>query len=406
MSVKNYRLCIILIVLLCCTQLSGTPIYSVQGYIHSSPWFYEPIYEMNCISFSTVWILGIDLGRISLGLAFLSDYVSFQGEKEGETLKGAWFNAGSTFEFTLAILPRLDLVIGAGGVWNQESANFNDFGWLSNGRPGIEITAAPLFTVSEFLELAITNRLDLFFPGEDEGINTQYFTGLRAYIHPGPAWLRLYSEVNAFYWSYNSEILPQEFSSWVFQARVGAAVTFNHLFQKKEDSDTNRIIISEETDSKDTLETDQEEDRDEIIIPDETDGSDESENGREQEKDDIITSDPDLLKLKNAQPGDEIKFYTIQFTNEALTPASIPLIEGMAGILRDNESLVISITGYSEFLMDPRKELELSKTRAAVIKEFLMTQGVKEEHIRLNPIGNIMMPEEKTYIGITVIRAR
>jgi outer membrane protein OmpA-like peptidoglycan-associated protein len=182
--------------------------------------------------------------------------------------------------------------------------------------------------------------------------------------------------VSVFYWTYNNEILSLEFSSLLFQVRVGASVTFGHSSQDTEDNNNNNNGI---------------------IIPLNTDGTDESEEDQEE----VFISNPDILRLKNAHPGDEFDFFSIYFDNELLAPASIPILEEMAIILQENEFLIISITGYSEFLMDPQKELELSKTRARIIKNYLQSKGVKKEQIQLNPMGNIIM--EKPYIGITVI---
>ena len=75
--------------------ISG-PLYSeidlsLNGEVQLAPWFYEPIYQLSGTSFSTAWIFGVMIDRFTPGLDLFLDYVSFDGNKEGAYLKGAFF---------------------------------------------------------------------------------------------------------------------------------------------------------------------------------------------------------------------------------------------------------------------------------------------------------------------------
>ncbi|MBN2444044.1 MAG: OmpA family protein [Spirochaetales bacterium] len=360
--------------------------YTLEGKVQTAPWFYETIYKMDCISFSTMWMAGIQLDWFTIGLDMYSDYVSLNGKEEGNSFKGSWFNVGGAVATRYEITSRIECEFHAGTIWKQSSFDFTDSGWLGRGLLGLEIIASSNITITSFLSLEIINKLDLFFSQDSSIDDMNYTFGVRTYINPGLQWLKVYGELDAFYWNYKSEILPDGLSSWMFQIQMGVSLKIDknvkeNVITVKESDETVKILTDETTESSPPL-------------PDDKDP--EIDNPEKQ------YSDPGLTQLKNSKAGDKILFYSIQFDNESLLNESLPVLDGIAEILLENETLVISVQGYATFMQDPLKELELSKTRAIVIKNYLVTSGVEEARVIQNPMGNIITDKD-TYILINVI---
>ncbi|MBN2534134.1 MAG: OmpA family protein [Spirochaetales bacterium] len=363
--------------------------FCLQGEIQTSPWFYEPMFEMDGISFSTAWMAGIRIARFTAGLDIFGEYMNLNGNKESLLFKGAWLDLGCMLTAMYDVTSWLMLKLSAGFVWNQSSFDFNNSGWLGRGIPGFALLFNSMFYLTGFLSLEIVNRLDLLFSQNELMEDIFYTAGARIHINPGLEPFRFYLEFDASYWNYTSEIMPGGVKSWMFRGQAGLIVNFGKKSTGPVHEDTttnNDIIIDTQEETEVPIDT----------ITDQNEHAGE-ENDRER------YDDPYLDKLEKSKAGDSILFYTILFNNEELTPESLPILDGMAEILNHNDTLVISIRGYSEFMQNPQRELELCKIRARKIYDYLIARGVNNSHVRQNPIGNIII-EEKKYITIDVIQ--
>jgi outer membrane protein OmpA-like peptidoglycan-associated protein len=382
---------------------------SLQGEIQTSPWFYEPVYKMEGISFSTSWMMAITIQRFTAGLGIFSDYVSLNGKKEESLLKGAWFNLGCNAAALYEVSSWLLFSLHAGLFWNQSSFDFNNSGWLGRSLPGIELMFSTLISLTGNIDLEIINRFDLLLSQNELMEDIYYKLGARVHIDPGLRFFKVYLELDASYWDYKSDIMTDGVSSWVFLGQAGVFFRWGkkpaESIAETDRTDGDIIGQDEKTDpvvtfpdqAEDVEKQEKETDHVETV-------PDQHEITENREEDKIIPyTDPDLEALKNAEPGDSILFYSILFLNEDITEESLPVLNGMADILMKKESLVISIHGYSEFMQDPLKELELCKIRAKKIKDYLVSRGVKETQIRQHPVGNIIM-DKRYYTRIEVIK--
>ena len=354
MNRRRFIIILIIIIFSNFSVLSDTNIY-LQGEIQNSPWFYEPFYEMNCIRISTAWMLGVEFDWFTAGLDIFCNYVSLDGRKDSYLFKGALFNLGGNILTKYKLTTWMELSISAGFLWNQSSFDLNNSGWLGRSIPGFEIVAGSIFFFTDYLHLEILNRLDFLLYQN----NLSYTVGTRVYFYPGIHWLNLYAELDAFYWQYKSELLTEGVNTWMFQAQIGVSLYFNKKRAKSTSVDTG---INEKQ-----------------------------------------YIDPTLAQLHNSKAGETLLFYTILFNDEEINDKSLPVLDELAGILNENKSMVISISGYAEFILDPLKELELCKIRSHYIKKYLVTKGVKDIQIQLNPVGNIIT-DKKTYITIDVLK--
>lgn len=375
------RKVVFIFLILCCilvhTSAFSDIMYQMQGEIQTSPWFYEPVHQMNGISFSTMWMLGITINRFTTGLDVYSDYSSVHGIMESNLFKGAWFNLGCNLSFMYDFTSWWACKLSTGFLWNQSAFDYNNSGWLGRSLPGLELLFSSMFIITPDVHLEIVNRFDLFL-SQNEFLEDAYCKlGARVHINSGfLRSMRFFLECDAVYWSYKSEIITEGLKSWMFKGQAGVAFQFG----KKPAKDTyNEDIIT-----------------DTIVI-------DEQENDHETPNQDPYL-DPALEKLKNSKTGDTVIFYNILFHNEDIADESIPVLDGLAELLLENNKLVISVHGYSEFMQDPQKEFELCKIRAHKIKEYLVSKGVAETQILKHPVGNIMI-DKNYYIMIDVIKS-
>jgi OmpA-OmpF porin, OOP family len=70
-----------------------------------------------------------------------------------------------------------------------------------------------------------------------------------------------------------------------------------------------------------------------------------------------------------------------------IQPASLPEIERLADVLKDNPSVCIRIEGHTDNLGQPEDLLRLSEIRAKAIKDYLVQQGIAAERVEAKGFG-------------------
>ncbi|MBN1700146.1 MAG: hypothetical protein JW881_21725 [Spirochaetales bacterium] len=377
---------IILCVLSQYTIWSDIDLY-LEGDLQSAPWFYETQYELNGISFSTAWAGGIRFDWFSVGLDLTSEYVSFNSSRDTGQLIGAWLNTGSDIVTSFEMTSWLRLQAGAGVLWNNSSFNYDDSGWLGKSLFGIEFLLGSTFFLTGNLQLDVIERLQLFVTSSSVTENCANILGIRTTYNPGIPWLRIFAEIDALYWGYANEILPEAIQSWMVRGHIGLTINIGKQRGKTFLINNIRGDIPPVHPGTDSVEP-----------HDDSDINDNSGNDREGNH----INNPAVKKLIDASPGDTLNFYDIDFTDEKLSEQSLPLLNDIAAVLIDEPGLVVSISGYSELIMDPIRELELCKLRALAVKTYLIERGVPESQVQLNPVGNIIT-DDRYYIMISVI---
>ncbi len=82
------------------------------------------------------------------------------------------------------------------------------------------------------------------------------------------------------------------------------------------------------------------------------------------------------------EAGKQIQFET---GSDRLLPASLPVVERVAEILKDYPHYIVTIAGHTDAVGKPRKNQELSEKRAATCREKLIELGIEPE--RLKAVG-------------------
>jgi len=376
---KGIFLFFILVYILLNTNVFAQTDLHVSGTIQTAPWFYEFQYELHGISFSTAWAADIEINWFTVGLDIFSDYISVNGTSEDNLFKGAWFNIGSHIRTVYSLNSWLNFSLFTGLCWNQSSFDYNLSGWYGRPLLGLDFILSAHLFLSGFLQLEFFSRLNILFSENKFMDDMSFKGGLRTIINPGLKSIRFYIELDAFYWSYKSIIISEGVHSWMFQGEIGVSLDIWKKSITKTDNKIKNNDLSK-NDSESNVET-----------------------ARDQDEDSDKYHDPLIEKLMNSKAGESIEFYSILFDNKDLTEESLPVLKEISEVLLDKKELVISIRGYAEFMQNPQKELELSQIRAKKIKEYLINQGVSDDQVQINPIGNIITDEDP-YIVIDVIK--
>jgi outer membrane protein OmpA-like peptidoglycan-associated protein len=343
--------------------------FALEWTVRSAPWFYEPQYKMNNISFNSDVALGYAFGSFSIAAKPFFDYVSLNGIDPARLLQGSWIDLGTSFDCVFRPFTWGEITLGAGGFYQRAKFQYNGSGWLGTNRGGMIFACDLKFIPYTFADFSITNRLDTIFAFDGNRIATlpNYTIGLRANIRPGLDWLEVFAEADAFYLNYTSAI--QSVSSWMFEAQIGAAVTFKETGDRK--------------------------------------NQDMSKNGKTNDKVEINDSGFDTFAA--LKPGVEAAFGTIAFENgkDIFLPGALPSLERLASILNAHKSIVISIEAYAEYSGKPASDLELVRSRGQAIKSYLTGKGVDGSHVRVSLMGQVINPKdaqsEKPRIIIKII---
>ena len=98
-----------------------------------------------------------------------------------------------------------------------------------------------------------------------------------------------------------------------------------------------------------------------------------------------------LLKifLKPIRHGSRLVFRNILFNTDSsgLLPASLPVLQRLVRFLRANPGMRVRIEGHTDSTGNKRRNLVLSRARAAVVRDYLIRQNIAAARLRIKGLG-------------------
>ncbi|MBM3186340.1 MAG: OmpA family protein [Bacteroidetes bacterium] len=93
-------------------------------------------------------------------------------------------------------------------------------------------------------------------------------------------------------------------------------------------------------------------------------------------------------QIKNAKAGENLKINNLNFEpgSEILLPGSIPILDDLLDIMLEFPKLVIAIEGH--ICCDPNDQTNLSGSRAKVVYDFLIQNGIRSERLSYKGFGS------------------
>lgn len=361
-----------ILIFLCCLSFSeASPQSHLAWTLQNSSWFYEPLYMMSNISLDTSLIYGLKFDWFTIGTDIFCEYVSMNGQDPLRIFQGAWMNLGGTISTCFDLSSWMEIKLGAGGLWQKSSFQYNNSGWLGLDLSAVSLLFDTQFSVLPFMEIILRNRFDLMLTSDDDGalngVLPNYTGGLRLLLTPISKipWLCAFAEGTALYWNYSSKV--RTLDTWMFQVQIGVSLDFwsgdfdKSGQQKKADTPENTV--------------------NKYLNPQGTAGKEKAEMPVQR-----------LNAFKRLNPGEKAAFTEIVFEDgkNTLMPESMPVLDGIADFLKSNTNLKVAISAYTEYYGDIAKEFELIKSRAKTIMAYLVNQGVAEDRIKIMATGQVI----------------
>jgi outer membrane protein OmpA-like peptidoglycan-associated protein len=104
---------------------------------------------------------------------------------------------------------------------------------------------------------------------------------------------------------------------------------------------------------------------------------------------------PKVYKLRKIEKNKSFALKDINFfpNKDVLRPSSLPTLQNLLNVMKDNPGLKILIEGHTNFDPTVTKEwdLKLSENRALAVKKFLVDNGVEESRIKTHGNGSTHM---------------
>jgi OmpA-OmpF porin, OOP family len=90
------------------------------------------------------------------------------------------------------------------------------------------------------------------------------------------------------------------------------------------------------------------------------------------------------IRLTPVHIGEQVKLENVHFKQGApvLLPESYPVLDNLVKVLNDNISMEIELSGHTDNLGDPKKNLKLSEERVSMIKNYLVSKGIDPKRVR------------------------
>jgi outer membrane protein OmpA-like peptidoglycan-associated protein len=94
------------------------------------------------------------------------------------------------------------------------------------------------------------------------------------------------------------------------------------------------------------------------------------------------------FQIRNAKIGDNLKMNNLNFEpgSESLLPSSIPILHDLLDVMLEFPKLVIAIEGH--ICCDVNDQTNLSGSRAKVVYDFLVRNGIKSERLSHKGFGS------------------
>ncbi|MBN2736797.1 MAG: UPF0164 family protein [Spirochaetales bacterium] len=109
-------------------------------------------------------------------------------------------------------------------------------------------------------------------------------------------------------------------------------------------------------------------------------------------------------RLSEAKAGTKINFKGIYFEDPGnrLSVKSHQALDPLADVLKNRETMVILISGYSERLNNILDEFERYTARASSVKKYLVSQGIDASRVKVSSSGELYSPESGSDPNIVI----
>lgn len=124
----------------------------------------------------------------------------------------------------------------------------------------------------------------------------------------------------------------------------------------------------------------------------------------------IIISERDifLAKFYKSKENDIININILFNKDNSITDKnSLQLLDWLIEFLKEDSKLTIAIGAYAEFTGNPNSDIEKSKIRANVIKNYLVKNGIKNERLKIFASGRIYdenIKDNEKFIDIKILK--
>jgi outer membrane protein OmpA-like peptidoglycan-associated protein len=245
-----------------------------------------------------------------------------------------------------------------------------------------------------WMRFELRNTIDLFPSGDWTALSPYYTGGLRLTFHPYLHFVNLYTEATFTY--YQIDTVSGNFSSAMVQFTCGLSmdISFRKTIRQYQSIQKNKKPADQSRQNRDAT-------------------SDSIEKKQSQPEKTVIkqTEPVDTFRqyFLEAKPGEILEFTGVQFIESSteFQDAALAVLDKIAGILKENENMVIAIGGYSNYQNDPEAELSLSISRAQAVQKYLLKKDLSPDRMKIIASGRIYKSEEerlKTGIEVKLIR--
>ncbi|HPY88474.1 MAG TPA: OmpA family protein [Spirochaetota bacterium] len=376
----------------------------------SVPMTYEGFSENYIISFNGIVQPGFQYSFFELGFSFDEIYFSY-------TNRHFLSNCGmNILKFRILpkfnINPYISIEFGSGiGLFNQ-SLEYSQIKRFSNVY-ALDISSTfnlYLKINNRYINFQINNEADICI--ENSRISGIYNAFLRININPNINFINLFSDLGLVYQNNSYYTLNTVFFSWKSGISLNLKIprfiddygVVNRRYVELSHNEPLNIESSEDVDSSFMItEKDATED---ISVP--IASIDESGDDGAM----AALFEPSLFDVTyglfiNSKIGDTIPIRRISFKQNSGTPIenSFEQIDIIYEILRQTR-IGIAISCYSDYQGDPDKEIELSKSRANYIRNYLIKRGVMPKRVRIMASARIYkndVPDNERFIEVKII---
>lgn len=308
----------------------------------ANPYVYEFTMPGTADCFNGSVMLGVNLGKVSLGLAMDEHYFAFSTNN--------FYGAFNIMRWLLHCYVRpvhwFQLTIGAGGSMLHSAFDYNATGTFSKFEGGFAARLDIAFIPVRWFSIDLVNRLDLFIYPK---VSPEYYGGLRFIFHPFLEWVGFYVEAGGMPWLYHST--PHSFTTGLFMWAAGCKV--------------------------------------DLTVPGDI---------RNSKADYTAAVDRfrSMQKMRKAQVGESIAVNSILFQSNTadLLPSSYVVLEKILRFLRKRKSITIEIGGHTNKVGNIQAQIKLSAERARKVAQYLVYKGIAENRITIKGYGGSDLIEE------------
>lgn len=261
-----------------------------------------------------------------------------------------------------------------------------------------------------FINFQINNEADICI--ENSRVSGIYNGFLRININPNVNFINLFSDLGFVYQNNSYYNLNTVFFSWKSGISLNLKIPkfindYGIINRRYIELSYNEPLNIESTNDIDIVP--------QIVVKDATEDIEVSIIAYEESNDvDIIkkSTEPSLFEVtfelfQKTKIGDTIPIRKISFkpNSEIPTENSFEQIDIIYDILRQTR-IGIALACYSDYQGDPDKEIELSKSRANYIRNYLIKRGIMPKRVRIMASARIYkneVPESERFIEVKIV---